>query len=426
MITKRIYLANVSIENGSKPEAQLFVNIAAIDEKGHVQLAPYGDFLNIDAKGHRIIQRFQKSDAETIVNEFNSLMNTPQRLLGAPWYIGHPDHSRFKGIHIDTRAYGRIKKLEAGEDGLYANVRFGSAGKQLLDDEAFHGHSVNWGAIPNGHENGYRIFRPVSLKSVGFTNEPQIPVLPASLANADSAQGFDQPLPGYAVGANPEDNDDMTIPPKLKILAGFKADEDVTIEQVIAALETKNQKYTSMSNTKIKIGDDEFEVIFANDASAALPERITKIIGESDKNQKAAAKASEDLANAETARKAERKARATIVIDQLVKAGKIVTKDRDARIEDLCNAEDFDAKAKEFANAGVTVKTSAASGKLAGKHAELTNDVATRQQKFNALMNERAQQFPNESYDDRFNAVSRSEVGQQLFTQMQRPSNGQE
>jgi hypothetical protein len=33
----------------------------------------------------------------------------------------------------------------------------------------------------------------------------------------------------------------ITIPPKLKILAGFKAEDDVTIDQIIAALEKKRE-----------------------------------------------------------------------------------------------------------------------------------------------------------------------------------------
>jgi hypothetical protein len=41
----------------------------------------------------------------------------------------------------------------------------------------------------------------------------------------------------------------MIIPPKLKILAGFKPDEDVTIDQILAALEGQNlrQKPTATS-----------------------------------------------------------------------------------------------------------------------------------------------------------------------------------
>lgn len=46
----------------------------------------------------------------------------------------------------------------------------------------------------------------------------------------------------------------MIIPPKLKILAGFKADDDVTIEQIIAALEKQNlrQPATQISNVRQK------------------------------------------------------------------------------------------------------------------------------------------------------------------------------
>jgi len=426
----RMYKSEGMTLPNEKPQL-MFANVsAAIDDQGWVQLAPYGDFANVDSSGRRVIQRFTKQDAETIVNEFNSLLNVPQRLLGLPWYLGHPDHPRFRATHTDSKAYGRIKKLEARDDGLYGNVKFGAAGKALLDDEAFHGHSVNWKAMPNGKENGIQIFHPVSLKSVGFTNDPAIPVRPASLANEDelsdlaAAAGFDTPMPGYAVGTNPQENDDMTIPPKLKLLAGFKADDDVTIEQVLAAIEKKiqpnapSQQQSMQANqqpVELVIGDDKFSITFANEESAKLPERITKL--GADKT-----KAEQDLANEKKARAEERKRAATIVVDGLVKEGKVVTADRETKITELCNAEDFDAKAKELANVKPVVKTAARSTGLAGKHVQLSADMQDRSSKFQQLVNERAQKFPNESYDDRWNAVASTTEGKELLAQMKRPN----
>lgn len=420
---------------GPHPEAQIFVNVSAVDERGWVQLAPYGDFINVDSQGRRVIQRFQRPDAETIVNEFNALLNIPQRLLGLPWYIGHPDHPRFKAIHTDTKAYARVKKLEARDDGLYANVKFGAAGQQLLDDEAFHGHSVNWRAIPTERENGMQIFRPVSLKSVGFTNDPAIPVRPASIANqaALDAATFDEPMENYAVGpgggsTTTEDND-MIIPPKLKILAGFTAEEDVTIEKIIAALETQKTRAaahsgalanegTTMDKDKpveLTIGDEKFSVVFANEASGKLPERITQLAA--DLNQRGT-----DLANEKKARGEERKARAVLVVETLVGTGKIKIADRDTKVEELCNAADFDAKAKEFANVAPVVKTKAKTTELAGKHAVMNGSQEEAGKKFDALMSSRAAEFPNETYQDRFAAVCSSEKGEQLIGMMKRSS----
>lgn len=407
MNKKHEHFANEEMQ--SKPSSLVFANVAAIDDQGWVQLAPYGDFGNVDSRGNRVIQRFQKPDAEAIVNEFNSLLSLPTRLLGLPWYIGHPDHPRFRMAHTDTKSYGRVKKVEARDDGFYGNVKFGSAGRQLVDDEAFSGHSVNWKCVPIGRENGHQIFKPVSLKSVGFTNDPAIPVRPASLANEETEE---------------EEISNMIIPPKLKLIAGFKEDEDVTMEQIIAAL----MKAHPMANEKdmdqkkpveLTIGDEKFSVVFANEESAKLPERITKL--GADKT-----KAETDLANEKKARTDERKAIAALIVAGLVTAGKIVEADRDAKIQELANAGDFEAKAKEFADAKQVVKTAAKSNGLAGKHTQLSADMADRSGKFQQLVNQRAVQYPGESYDTRWAAVAGTDEGKQLLAQMKRPGDGKD
>ena len=131
-------------------------------------LVPYGRHPN--AQG---MQVFEKADAENIVRDFGHFANIGVKMLGAPFYIGHPDHPAFATRYKDTRAYGRIKALKAGDEGLMANIKWSPEGKRLIESEAFHGHSVNWRMQPSGG-----VFRPVSLKSVGFTNEPNIAVPP--------------------------------------------------------------------------------------------------------------------------------------------------------------------------------------------------------------------------------------------------------
>ena len=162
--------------------SNIFTAVNEVDKLRWVNIAPYGDWPN--AQG---MQRVTKDDAQVIVNEFNSLMHTPQRLLGAPWYIGHPDHPAFNEKYRDTKAYGRIKKLEAREDGLYAGVRFGDEGERLIADEAFHGHSVNWYLRQDKADK--TVWRPFRMKSVGFTNEPNIPVPTLTTANETDANG---------------------------------------------------------------------------------------------------------------------------------------------------------------------------------------------------------------------------------------------
>ncbi len=141
-----------------------------------VMISPYGDWPHTGG-----MQRFQKSDANEIIADFNSPVGLLKRTLGMgiPFYKGHPDHPDFKARYTDTAAYGRIKKMEARDDGLWGNVKWSTAGKQMVNEEQFHGHSVNWRVRKDAQGN----WRPFSIKSVGFTNEPNIAVPPITQAN---------------------------------------------------------------------------------------------------------------------------------------------------------------------------------------------------------------------------------------------------
>src|SRR5260370_2161669 len=150
-----------------------------------------------------------------------------------------------------------------------------------------------------------------------------------------------------------------------------------------------------------------YSIVLANEESGDLQSVITKLADDK-------TKAAQDFAN-------ERKARAGMVIDSCVKAGKILTADRDAKVTELANSADFDTAAKTFETLKPVVKTEATTRGLAGKHAVFTHDAQSRQTKFQQLVNERRQKFPNESYEDSFNAVADSDEGKSIFVQMQRP-----
>lgn len=175
--------------------APCWANISESANEAWVLLAPYGKWPN--AQG---LQTFEQKDAENMVNEFNSLLSTPQRMIGLPWYVGHPDHPAFKDRYTDTAAKGRIKKLEARADGLWANVKWNDDGKKLIEGAAFHGHSVNWRM-----KNEKGAWRPFSLKSVGFTNEPNIPVPPILAAN-EAKEGQEEDVVMMANAGTSEGN----------------------------------------------------------------------------------------------------------------------------------------------------------------------------------------------------------------------------
>jgi hypothetical protein len=393
MVAESTALAN---ESAAVAVTLLLPNQLSLREAGEdhwVQLSPFGDFGNTTGNT-RIIQRFRKEDAEHIRDEFNSALRRVTQPLGMPFYIGHPDHPRFKGQpgHEDTRAYGRGKEMAVRYDsqcgacaafanakdtvgapcqehGLFVKMHWNDEGARLIGNESFHGHSVNWAAMPDGMENGVQVFRPVRVKSAGFTNEPNIPVRPASLGNA-AADASASVSDGEGQPAQ------YIVPARLKVLAGFKEEDEVTMEEVIAALEKTRA------------------VNQPNEAECA---RLARKVEQ------------------------ERRARATMVVDGLVKAGRVITRDRTGCIEQLCNAgEQFEQMAADLANVRPAVKTEARSRDLAWRHAKVVEGERERTARMQELLDQRQKEFPNETYEERFRAIANSNEGVQLFAQMRR------
>jgi hypothetical protein len=421
-----------------------------------VQVSPFGDFANGN-NGKRVIQRFAKEDAETIANAFNAgngkVTGQP---FGVPFYIGHPDHPAFRSQpgHSDPKSYGRGKQMEVRHDpacglcntfanatgdaeaspcpthGLFVRVDWNEEGKKLIANESFHGHSVNWGAIPAGKENGMPVYRPVTVKSIGLTNQPNIPVKPASLANAGDGDG-DESI-----------SEKSPAPPFIKLAAGFKEDDTKTIGECLEALKTAKPvaaansldldsvlDFVLLGNAK---DDDEGKAFIAKlheklgtdpkGGTAAIEAALEKKLPDADAvakvrearkvSDKASAAHSEAYNKLHAQMANERKA----VVTVLVKAGKVSIKDAPAVMTELANiaADQFEAKILSYGNSGARSTGLAAVNFLPDK------DEGERQQKILQLMNTREQEKPQESYGDRFTFVANSDAGKPLFAQMKK------
>lgn len=441
---RRQYFANAAPE--PRAEGFLFANAFSQDDQNWVQVSPFGDFWNVDKAGNKAIQRFGKPEAEAICNSFaNPLMRVLQP-YGIPWYVGHPDHPRFKGKpgHSDESAKGRGKELQVrhdanckvcadfansgipcGEHGLFVRMKWNKEGEQLIANEAFHGHSVNWATLPGAMENGVRIWRPTRIKSIGFTNEPGIPVKPATMANAlDDEDG----------NTNPNNDTAMIIPPWMKVLAGFKADEEVTEEQIKTALEK------ILADNKANANDDQAAdhadfIKWLHEALGTKPEETTsaelksKIEGHlaNSKLVEKAKKSEQDLRDAfkkhDEAHGKLRQHMANIVADQAVAAGRVTIANRGTIVKKVEAAgEDFANVITEINAMPVVVKTTARTALLGGQNTELLANVQERQAKWDSLMKSREQEFANESYDARYGAVAQSAEGKAILAQMVQPT----
>lgn len=317
---------HISAANELKPDADNWVI-----------LAPYGDHDN--AVG---MQRFRREDADTIVNEFNRLANLPTRLLGLPFYIGHPDHDAFKQRYTDTRAYGRIKALKATDTGLAANVKWSEDGKRLIESEAFHGHSVNWAMRKEGN-----VWRPFRLKSVGFTNEPNIPVPPVTAANE-----------------SPGDSNTMNKTEILNWLKsqGIELPPEATDDQIKAALMQIGERLTSAAN----------EATTAKAAVTDLTARLT---------------AAEAKATAATTTAAnERKERAKLLLDQAITEGRLPAAERPALEAEFANEATFDAAATKLAARKKALHTKPVTGGLGQRNADTRSQIEQIQSAANERM----------------------------------------
>lgn len=172
-----------------------------------IQIAPYGDYFHEGprdksgnlAKGrdgkvlypYGVIQRLNPEAGAEMVANFNSLIRrataaltngAPKPFGGLPWYRGHHDIDPIK--YPDDAAYGWIMELANRADGVYGKVKWTPAGEKLKTDGSFKYFSPYWDGKDTGLVDATTksvICMPNVLRSVAFTNNPNIPVMP--LAN---------------------------------------------------------------------------------------------------------------------------------------------------------------------------------------------------------------------------------------------------
>jgi hypothetical protein len=340
--------------NEAVEEIVYMANEARI-EGDWIMLAPYGEFRN--AKG---LQRITKADAESLANEYNnSLLSMPTRMLGVPIFKGHPDHEHFKNRDQDTMAYGRVKKLEARPEGLFANAKWGKKGRELIEDEAFSHPSANFGMVPRGDGS----WRPVRLNSVGLTNNPNLPVPPISMAN-----------------------EEQNFMDRKKLAKRLGLAEDATDEQIDAALA---QRETALANEQT--ARQTAETNFANEQAET-------------KRLKAG------LQTAEAAAKAARTKAAGVLIAAAMSAGKVLAAEKAQWETDFANATDFDSVATKLEGLKPKIHTKAKSEGLGQRNTQGPERVL----KVQDFVNERMEKH-GEDYLTAYRAVKAAKPD--LFTE---------
>lgn len=313
--------------------------IAAADGKAPEWVEiPFG---NHDHKNG--MQVFDREAAEMIVANFQSLLGE-RTFGGIPWYVGHPDVPEFANKYTDKAARGWGKEMEVTATGLRMRQRWNPKGEALIANEEFKYFSPVWGCVPIPGKP--RQFRPVRIKSVGFTNEPNIGVMPLSNANeANQPTNTIMDLKKLAapLGLDPETATEESITAALTALADKKHETDETLATEKAA---KEAAQTAMAN----------EATARTAAETALA------------NEQAA------RAAAETAFANERKERIDLVLADAIRTGRITEAQRGPWANELATA--FDTKSVELANTKPAIHTDARTKNLGSR--KETSDAAAK------------------------------------------------
>jgi hypothetical protein len=391
-----------------------------------VQLSPFGDFPN--ARG---MQRVRAEDAQNIANDFNSALNVEARTFGLPWYVGHPDFPGLEQKYRDHAAKGRIKSLvvkhDAGcancakmdnaspcrEHGLFANVKWNDEGKRLIASEAFHGHSVNWRVKQEG-----KYFRPTGLKSVGFTNDPQIPVPPITAANEKDRQmkklmDWVNKLLGTTYG----EGDAETAANEVEKFYNEKVKP--VMERDTACVKNEQDATAAVKPLSLTLGSQPLVILLANELVKARADQATAA-GEAKTEKDRATKLDGEKSALVTDLANERKARVTEAASTLKLQGKLTPAEETSFVNEATT--DYAATvAKYGARKGLWAPGQSRVDVASRKpDAQALAGMQERSDKVQELVNERMTKH-KETYVQAFDKVKRENPS--LFEAMKTPTN---
>ena len=188
-----------------------------------------------EVKDVGIIQQVvDRETAELLASNFRAYAGLDVFFKGVPVYEGHPDDPEWLAKNPGHRAtaVARIKSIEPGEDGIYVEEVFNSAGVALLSGEApsYSGHSPRWKCVPIPARPGH--YRPALLVSDGLTNVPNIP--DSKIALNAATQSSPDSLPDG--GGQTENTNNMKLTPDALKALGFAPDATPDETAISAAI----------------------------------------------------------------------------------------------------------------------------------------------------------------------------------------------
>lgn len=304
------------------------------EASGKYLIAPFGDF-----KNGEYIQRVDVAAAEKLKRNMGRVWNRIHNMFGnaCPVYYEHPDDEDLKELpdNPDKTPYGKVRSLEILANGIYANIDW-LPGFALLPRHLQ--ISPRW----NADDIAENVARPSRLVSLGLTRNPNIKQ--TSFVNHAGAW---TPLKGQAPYGDCKSN----APIPNSECKQKEIHMDIEVLKLLGYSDEEAQKIINK----------------AEDAPTDVLERLKKALSEKAAlANEAEAKGKEleetktALANSQEALKKSQTARASLIIANAVRAGKITEALRESSVRILANAEDMDAEAAKIDAQPPVVKTAPA------------------------------------------------------------------
>jgi hypothetical protein len=379
--------AQIGLENDWSPDAA-----------GWVRLARYGEHpktRTVERPGGGVqretwIQVLDKPAATQMANQFNGLVGRLRRAIrSVPVYVGHPDLATVSPETAaaigDMTPVGATNRLQARDDGLYAQLSLFPSGQAAVENDGLKKLSPLWWVEPIGAAAavGQPIrCRPHTLISIALTDQPN---LAGGEALANQTRTPEGVTPSAGSGARSasygDSSEDLTHMKHLLIgllaAQGVVLANDATDDTVFARI---NERLTKLNGDLTALGNEK----------ATLTSRVAGLEADLTAEKAARTKADGDLAAARTALGNERKARATALVDLAIHKGQLPIADRDVRITALFTAADFDAAATALGNEKARFNTG--SGSASGERRSDANaSPAAASTQLMALANELVQ-----------------------------------
>lgn len=365
---------------GQTPELGLANQFASLHD-GWIRISPYGDFpkeraaLQPDGsiRYERYLQRVDRSAAETMVRQFNTLLGSEalgqfkRFVVGTPIYKGHPDLPEAARPSPDPTRYGLVSGLEARPDGLYGRIVLAEDAPIMIARDGLKWLSPYWLVRLTGQIiDGAPVCSPVKLLSAGLTRSPNIQ------------------------GGQPLANERQPAPMEKYILISLLGlANDASEEQIQSAL-------TDLKAKAARIPALESQ-------AAQLAAQLARLENENSANLNRLQR--------------ERQTCINLLLDSSIHSGRITAGERAAWEKALSNEDDFETKAGEISRLVPKIKTVSLTGNLGQRHAALENE-SDRRAFLLALVSEK--QSKGLSYDEAFAAVHRENPD--LFQRMKKPN----